>query len=150
MTRRHLQREWNLVLMLVHQRVAYAFKVSDLPQLFSILETVPNLTTRRFCDASCGRASRTSSTGGVRIRLGSFECVCFYLNARILTMVLKLQVIKWLLQSTLVGVVRTGLNECGNLLPSKDVTRIQLTAHYDNVLERNISLSFEAHIMHSP
>jgi hypothetical protein len=38
MTRQHLQREWNLVLMLVHQRVAYVFKISDLPQMLSILE----------------------------------------------------------------------------------------------------------------
>jgi hypothetical protein len=38
-------------------------------------------------------------------------------------MVLKLQVIKWLLQTALVGVVKTGLDECGNYLPSEDVTR---------------------------
>ena len=38
MTRRHPQREWNLVLKLVHQRVAYVFKISDLPQLLSLLE----------------------------------------------------------------------------------------------------------------
>ena len=38
MTRQHLQREWNLVLMLVHQRVAYVFKVSDSPQLLALLE----------------------------------------------------------------------------------------------------------------
>lgn len=38
MTRRHLQREWNLVLMLVHRHVVYVFKVNDLSHLLSLLE----------------------------------------------------------------------------------------------------------------
>ena len=35
---------------------------------------------------------------------------------------------KVMLQTALVRVVKTGLDECGNLLPSKDVTRT-LTRH---------------------
>jgi hypothetical protein len=61
--------------------------------------------------------SRIITTGGVRIRLGSFERMCFYLSTRILTMMLELQGIKRLLQK---GEVKMVLNECGNFLPSKE------------------------------
>ena len=65
-----------------------------LAQLLSLLETVPNLTTRLFGYASCRRTYRISM-GRVRIRLVSSECVCFHFNTRTLTMVLKLQAVKW-------------------------------------------------------